>query len=88
MRRSRPPQRTCIACRRKGDQASFLRVRSDGAKLGWAPHAALGRSAYLCPHAACLEKGLRRDRIGRALRREVSPEAIERLREEAECKLR
>lgn len=55
------PERTCVACRRKGPQDSFLRVtRLDGTwQLRAGPRA--GRGAYLCPSAGCWqEKRLRR----------------------------
>lgn len=54
----RVPQRTCVACRRTGDQRSFVRlVRAEdgGAEIderGRAP----GRGAYLCRDIACWER--------------------------------
>jgi len=39
-----------------------------------------GRGAYFCNQRACWEAGLEKDRLGRALRTTVSPEARERLR--------
>ena len=53
------PQRTCVACRRTGDQRTFVRlVRAAGGgaevdERGRAP----GRGAYLCREAACWERG-------------------------------
>ena len=55
----RTPQRTCVACRRTGDQRTFVRlVRAAGGgaevdERGRAP----GRGAYLCHEAACWERG-------------------------------
>ena len=57
----RPPQRTCVACRRTGDQRTFVRlVRApDGSaqvdERGRAP----GRGAYLCRQVSCWERGAR-----------------------------
>ena len=53
------PQRTCVACRRTGDQRTFVRlVRSPEGivevdERGKAP----GRGAYLCQTAACWQRG-------------------------------
>lgn len=53
------PQRTCVACRRTGDQRTFVRlVRSPEGPVqvderGKAP----GRGAYLCRTVACWERG-------------------------------
>lgn len=53
------PQRTCVACRRTGDQRTFVRlVRTPEGSVqvderGRAP----GRGAYLCRLAACWERG-------------------------------
>ncbi|MSQ31606.1 MAG: YlxR family protein [Dehalococcoidia bacterium] len=53
------PQRTCVACRRTGDQRTFVRLvrTADGGvavdERGRAP----GRGAYLCRAVACWERG-------------------------------
>ena len=53
------PQRTCVACRRTGDQRTFVRlVRSaDGPVEVDEPGKAPGRGAYLCRTRACWERG-------------------------------
>jgi predicted RNA-binding protein YlxR (DUF448 family) len=54
------PQRTCVACRRTGDQSTFVRlVRTPEGRIvvdeaGRAP----GRGAYLCRQASCWQRGL------------------------------
>lgn len=79
------PERTCIACRRKGEQGSFLRVarHAEGrvALLGKGLQPR-GRSAYLCNAKECIEKGLTKGRLARALRQTVDEEELNRLREE------
>lgn len=84
------PQRTCIACRRKGDQSSFLRVsRLAGRRVVvWEPGREAGRSAYLCRRDDCIEKGLEKDRLTKALKVPVGPEHRAELRTELLCKLR
>lgn len=83
------PQRTCIACRRKGDQNSFLRVsRAIGGRALLLGQGVLGRSAYLCPSESCIESGLMKGRLERALKGAVTQEERERLKDELLCKLR
>lgn len=56
------PERTCVACRKKGPQAGFVRLtRTEG---GWSIQAGRhrsGRGVYLCAAPECQqEKRLRR----------------------------
>ena len=82
-------QRTCIGCRRKGDQATFLRVsRMSGGRVVLWGKACEGRSAYLCEKSECMEAALAKGRLERALKTPVSADDRERLRKELECKLR
>jgi len=55
------PQRTCVACRRTGDQRTFVRlVRSpEGTVLVDERGKAPGRGAYLCQATACWERGVK-----------------------------
>ncbi len=64
----RLPQRTCVGCRRSGDQSSFVRlVRVTAETAGGAPHVEVdeasrrtaGRGAYLCRDQQCWERGVR-----------------------------
>lgn len=70
------PQRSCIACRRKTDQLSLLRISANGTLTTTSS----GRSAYVCPTLTCLDAALRKDRLGRALRRSIPPEQLTELR--------
>ncbi|MBL8059796.1 MAG: YlxR family protein [Chthonomonas sp.] len=65
------PLRTCIACRKKGEQATLFRVRARETE---------GRGAYSCRNAACLDKTLKR--LAQALRTTISPEYRARLTEQ------
>ncbi len=82
------PQRSCIACRRKDDPATFFRVSrlAGGRVVIWGP-GVFGRSAYLCRTEECLGRGLSK-RLTNSLRTGASPAEIETLRKELECKLR
>ena len=56
------PQRTCVACRRSGDQSSFVRlVRSPEGPVvvDEGRRRAPGRGAYLCRQAACWARALK-----------------------------
>ena len=58
----REPQRTCVACRRTGDQPSFVRlVRSPEGDVqpDEGKRRSPGRGAYLCRNRSCWERGLR-----------------------------
>jgi len=67
------PQRTCVACRRTGDQRTFVRlIRSTEGivevdERGKAP----GRGAYLCQAAACWERGAKGS-LANALRANIN----------------
>ncbi|WP_084179425.1 YlxR family protein [Fimbriimonas ginsengisoli] len=84
---SHRPHRTCIACRRKGEQGSFFRVsRSVGGCVTlWQGN---GRSAYMCRTAACVEAALSKGRLDRAIRGRVDQAERIALREILLCKLR
>ena len=87
---STDPQRTCIACRLKAGQASFVRLtRNVDGLLSVVDHGPCqGRSAYVCPTKACAEAALAKGRLNRALRRHVPDDEIQRLSRQLECKLR
>ena len=69
--------RTCVACRRKMDQARLNRVViQDGRLLADAKGTKHGRGAYTCSSLKCLRLGLVRGGFSRSLRRkfaEASP---------------
>jgi len=79
--RPRPPERTCIGCRRKAGPAGLVRVarRPDGSVA--VGRAEPGRGAWLCAgSAACFDAAVRRRAFGRALRCEVPAHELEQLR--------
>lgn len=83
------PQRTCIGCKRKGDQRSFLRVsRESGGRVVICEKGGIGRSAYICAVESCLEAALTKDRLGRMLKAVVTEAQKAELKEELVCKLR
>ncbi len=65
------PTRSCLACRRRGDKSSFVRLVARGGTVAVDVASRLpGRGAYLCPRQPCLDAALRRDgaAVARALR--------------------
>jgi uncharacterized protein len=81
--RSRVPQRSCVACRRKTAAARLLRLAATpdgGIALDWRRNLG-GRGAYVCARRECVERALSGRRLSRALRRRVVlPSADEVLR--------
>ncbi|HEY5025794.1 MAG TPA: YlxR family protein [Acidimicrobiales bacterium] len=74
------PRRTCVGCRRAVAPVELVRLTS-GAHgelvIGPGP----GRGAWLCRDSpSCLDQAVRRQALGRALRADVVPEAVEGLR--------
>ena len=73
------PTRSCIACRTKQQQPRMLRYALQGREL--VPRVGVralpGRSAYLCPRRACLERALKRRAFGRAFAGRSRPVALD-----------
>lgn len=70
---NRPPQRTCVSCRREGQHDSFLRFVLDGNNAlvvdiaGKLP----GRGAYVCATRECLGDALKRRQFHRSFKKEI-----------------
>lgn len=71
----KPNYRRCISCRRVGLKQEFWRIvriyPSGQLQLDWG----MGRSAYICPQATCLQAAQKKNRLGRSLHTPV-PEAL------------
>ncbi|MCC7102784.1 MAG: YlxR family protein [Fimbriimonadaceae bacterium] len=63
------PLRTCIACRKRDEQSSFIRVRARETE---------GRSAYICHHSGCIARAVKR--LPHALRTALTPARIHEIR--------
>ena len=74
MRNKRLPQRTCIACRQRGDKKALIRLvrTNDGNVEVDLSAQKLGRGAYLCPQKNCWELALKGNRLEHALRTKLS----------------
>ena len=71
------PQRTCIACREKGDKRGLIRiVRSPDHTIAVDPSGkANGRGAYLCHKPSCWERALSTPILARALNTDINADA-------------
>lgn len=71
-----PNYRRCISCRRVALKQEFWRIvrvyPSGQLQLDWG----MGRSAYICPQASCLQLAQKKNRLGRSLRVKVIPSAM------------
>ena len=67
-----PVLRRCVSCRALLDRQHLWRVIRVAQGGGLALDSGMGRSAYLCPNATCLEEARRRKRLQRALRCQVA----------------
>ena len=81
MKQRKVPVRSCVACRTSGDKKNLVRVvRTPSGevvadKSGKLP----GRGAYICPSAECFRRAVKEKRFSRALRTEISEEALQEL---------
>ena len=80
------PQRTCVGCRTTSAKREFVRIvrTPEGAVDVDLTGKRNGRGAYLCARLACWDQALTKDRLARALRTTISPQAREELRRYAE----
>ena len=83
-RKKHKPQRTCVACREIKDKRELIRVvRTPTGQIVLDPTGkANGRGAYLCRSSNCLEIGLQKGRLARALKATLSMEEVQALQTE------
>jgi len=72
----RAPQRMCVACGTKAEQARLVRIarRQDGSISIGASTRERGRGAYICPRPSCWERALKGTRLEYALRTKLTDE--------------
>jgi len=70
------PNRTCVACREARPKRELIRLvyTVDGTVEVDLSGKKAGRGVYLCPSADCWQKGLKKDKLERALRGRMSAE--------------
>jgi predicted RNA-binding protein YlxR (DUF448 family) len=70
-----PNYRRCISCRRVAHKSAFWRVVRVFPSQQVQLDQGMGRSAYLCPQASCLQIAQKKNRLGRSLKA-VIPEEV------------
>ncbi len=83
-RKKHKPQRTCVACREVKDKRELIRVvRTPSGQIILDPTGkANGRGAYLCRTTDCLQIGLQKGHLARALKTTLSMTELETLQAE------
>jgi len=68
------PQRTCVGCGTSAAKRQLLRLvrTTDGSVQPDPTGKASGRGAYLCDDPACWERAIKRGRLGKALKVDLS----------------
>ncbi len=66
--------RLCISCRQAAHRDTLWRVVRTFPDHQVQLDQGMGRSAYLCPQASCLEAAQKKNRLSRMLRAQVPPE--------------
>jgi uncharacterized protein len=74
--------RRCICCQRFAPREEFwrvVRVRTEELSTSIQLDRGMGRSAYICQSASCLQQAHKKNRLGRSLRTAVPPEIFTQL---------
>lgn len=71
----KPNYRRCISCRKAAPKTEFWRIVRLSPSHTVQLDSGMGRSAYICPHASCLQSAQKKNRLGRSLKVTV-PEGI------------
>jgi len=71
----KPNYRRCISCRQVGLKEEFWRIVRVFPSSTVQLDQGMGRSAYICPQASCLQAAQKKNRLGRSLHATV-PEAL------------
>ncbi|MGB3297351.1 MAG: YlxR family protein [Phormidesmis sp.] len=71
--------RLCISCRKLVHRDELWRVVRTFPERHIQLDIGMGRSAYLCPQAGCLEAAQKKNRLGRVLKAPVPAEVFQRL---------
>ena len=84
MKEKKIPMRQCTGCGEMKAKKEMIRVvkTSDDELLIDKTGKLNGRGAYICHHAQCLEKAIKSKGLSHSLKINLSPEIIEKLREE------
>lgn len=81
----KPNYRRCISCRKVGLKQEFWRIVRVFPSGQVQLDRGMGRSAYLCPQASCLNIARKKNRLGRALRTSVPDTVYQALSQRLVC---
>jgi predicted RNA-binding protein YlxR (DUF448 family) len=78
---NKKPERTCIACRTKGDKSLFIKVVLNKNGDAFVERAAKldGRGAYICKNIDCAKLCKKNKALNRAFKRQISDSVYEEL---------
>ncbi|MGD1895367.1 MAG: YlxR family protein [Phormidesmis sp.] len=71
--------RLCVSCRQTAHRDRLWRVVRTYPHRQIQLDTGMGRSAYLCQQASCLQAAKKKDKLSRALRTKVPPEVYQQL---------
>ncbi len=83
MRPKKLPKRLCVGCqevRLKKELARVVRTPEGEVTLDPTGKRS-GRGAYVCRNPSCLEAALKGQRLARALKHDLTPDTVQKLRE-------
>ena len=72
----KPNYRRCISCNRIGLKSEFWQIVRVNCSGQLQLDRGMGRSAYICPQASCLQLAQKKNRLGRSLRVKAIPEEM------------
>lgn len=75
------PQRSCVACRVRGDKDNFIRIviNAEGNAVIDVAKKLPGRGAYICPALSCIVKANKGKKLAGALRSAINSDLWEKL---------
>ncbi|MCW6034810.1 YlxR family protein [Spirulina subsalsa FACHB-351] len=83
----KPNVRRCVACREVAPKTSLWRIVRLYPSQTVQLDGGMGRSAYLCPRADCLQAAQKKNRLGRSLKTQVPSTIYEELWQRLNAKI-
>ncbi|NEO34688.1 MAG: YlxR family protein [Symploca sp. SIO3C6] len=71
--------RCCIGCRRVAHRSEFWRIVRQYPSHTVQIDQGMGRSAYICPSAQCIQAAQKKNRLGRVLKTSIPPSVYDEL---------
>jgi uncharacterized protein len=77
----KPNYRRCLSCRQTAPKESFWRIVRVYPSGQVQLDQGMGRSAYVCPQAICLQKACHKNRLARALKTSIPQDIYQDLQQ-------